>query len=131
MEDADETEAADPNEYEVMVTEAVPVDTSCITINQAYGLYPVEVVNDAIKKELNNMINNGVFGLVSKEERKRIPYKMIVPSKFFIKDKGQGDRVELKGRFVGGGHRQDETIYKKKFSPTASPSVIFITLADA
>ena len=129
--DADGTQGIDLNESEVMVTEAVPVDTNCMTISQAYSLYPADLVNEAMERELTNMIEKEVFGFVSIGDKKKIPRKMIVPSKCFTKDKGLGNRVELKGRFVGGGHRQDESTYERKSSPTASPSVIFITLADA
>jgi len=86
-------------------------------------------VDEAIEKEMKNMIDMGVFGSV--ERGSDIPKKMVIPSKFFLKNKGNNDNVELKGRFVGGGHRQDETIYERKSSPTVSPQTIFITLADA
>jgi len=100
-----------------------------MTIAQAYSLYPTEAVEKAIEGEMSNMILKGVFGMVKKGEN--IPGSLIIPSKFFIKDKGSDGNVELKGRFVGGGHRQNEHIYERKSSPTASSSTIFITVADA
>jgi len=132
-EEKSESESEDEDEEEeeikVLVTEAAPVDTSCMSIGQAYSIYPKTNVEDAIAKELQNMIDMGVFGPI--ERGSDIPKKMIIPSKFFLKDKGSNGTVELKGRFVGGGHRQDETIYERKSSPTASPQTIFISLMDA
>ena len=99
-----------------------------MTIAQAYSLHP-QAVEKAIEEEMSNMILKGVFGMVPKGEN--IPGSLIIPSKFFIKDKGSDGNVELKGRFVGDGHRENEHIYERKSSPTASSSTIFITLADA
>jgi len=65
------------------------------------------------------------------QERGKLSNKVIVPSKFFIKDKGSLSEPQLKGSFVGGGHRQDESIYERKSSPTAGTSSIFIMAVDA
>ena len=126
-EDADES--VDVEESKVLVVEAAPVDTSCMSISEANSIYPKGIVEEAIEKEMKNMVQMGVFGMVENETN--IPGKMIIPSKFFLKDKGSEGKTELKGRFVGGGHRQDDAIYERKSSPTASPQTIFITLMDA
>ena len=117
---------------ERLVIERDPkIDTNCMTIKQAMELYPKDKVEEAVVKELTNMTEKQVFKLVSKEERRKLPSDVIVPSKFFLKDKGQNLFIELKGRFVGGGHRQSETIYERKTSPTVATSTIFIVLVDA
>ena len=79
--DSDEDEDdVEEEESEVLVTEAVPLDTFCMTINQAYSMYPAEKVDEAIEKELTNMIEMEVFGLVPPQERALISKKFIVPS---------------------------------------------------
>ena len=128
-EDDEDDEELGIKESKVLVVEAVPIDIFCMTISQAYSIYPKDKVVEAIEKEIKNMIDMGVFGPV--EKGSDIPKKMVIPSMFFLKDKGNSDNIELKGRFVGGGHRQDETIYERNSSPTTSPQTIFITLADA
>ena len=128
-EDSDDDDEAE--EAEVLMVEAVPLDTSCMTISQAYSMYPAAKVDEAIEKELSNMIDMKVFGLVSMQEHAGLSKKVIVPSKFFLKDKGSDLDPQLKGRFVGGGHRQDEQIYEKKSSPTAGTSTIMVMVADA
>jgi len=133
-EDESEEDIEEEEEIKVLVAEAAPVDISCMSIAQAYSIYPktnVEITNVeiAITKELQNMIDLGVFGPV--EKGSDISKKMVIPSKFFLKDKGSNGTVELKERFVGGGHRQDETIYERKSSPTASPQTIFVSVMDA
>jgi len=85
-----------------------------MTIREAYSLYPADIVDGAIEKELMNMIEKDVFGFVGKEEFSKLPRKVIMPTKFFLKNKGSEDAVDLKGRLVGGEHLQDETIYQRK-----------------
>ena len=51
-------------ESEVLVVEGVPLDTSYMTINEAYSIYPEDTVIEAMKKELSNMIEREVIGLV-------------------------------------------------------------------
>jgi len=110
-EEKDENEEDDDEEEEckVMVTEAASVDVSCLSIAQALSFYPKETVEKAIENEMENMIKKQVFGPVKKGDD--IPGNLIIPSKFFIiKDKGTAGDPELKGIFVGGVHRQDESI---------------------
>jgi len=75
-EDDDEAEEA-----EVLMVEAIPLDTSCMTISQAYSMYPAAKVDEAVEKELSNMIDMKVFGLVPMQERAGLSKKVIVPSK--------------------------------------------------
>jgi len=116
-------------EEKVLVVEAVPIDISCMTISEAFSIYPKDIVEEAIKKKLQNMIDMKVFGMVT--DGTDVPRKMLIPSKFFLHDKGSDGEAILKGRFVGGGHRQHEEIYERKSSPTASPQTIFVSLMDA
>ena len=106
----------------------IHVDTSVMTIVQAMSLYTKELVESAVKKETTNMVEKNVFKRISLKESSSIPKDLIIPSKLFIKDKGN---KELKARFVGGGHRQSERIYERKSSPTVGAATIFIVVVDA
>jgi len=113
------------------VREMMPIDTSCMTIRKTYSLYPADIVDGAIEKELMNTIEKDVFGFVGKVELSKLSRKLVMPTKFFLKNKGSEDAVDLKGRLVGGGNRQDETIYQRKSSPTAGAPTIFVMIVDA
>jgi len=54
-----------------------------MTIQEAFSIYPQDMVEEAIKKELQNMIEMKVFGIVDGTD---VPRKMLIPSKFFLKD---------------------------------------------
>ena len=126
-EEDEDDEQLETEESKVLVVEAAPIDISCMTISEAFSIYPKDIVEEAIKKELQNMIEMKVFRMVA--DGTDVPRKMLIPSKFFLKDKESGGEAILKGRFVGGGHRQHED--ERKSSPTASPQTIFVTLMDA
>ena len=106
----------------------ISVDTSVMTISEAMSVYTKDLVESAVNKEMLNMVEKGVFKRVSLKESSSIPKDLIIPSKLFLKDKGN---KELKARFVGGGHRQCEKIYERKSSPTVGAATIFIVVVDA
>ena len=106
----------------------ISVDTSVMTISEAMSVYTKDLVESAMNKEMLNMVEKGVFKRVSLKESSSIPKDLIIPSKLFLKDKGN---KELKARFVGGGHRQCEKIYERKSSPTVGAATIFIVVVDA
>jgi len=107
-EEEDEDDEQIEIEEKVLVVEAAPIDILYMTICDAFSIYPKDIVEEAIMKELQNMIDMKVFGMVT--DGTDVPSKMLIPSKFFLKDKGSGGEAILKGRFVGGGHRQHEEI---------------------
>jgi hypothetical protein len=117
-----------------LTTPLTSIDRNCMTIKQAMSLHRRELVEAAIKRELTNMVEKSVFKVVNKDDAKQIIQGTIVPSKFFMKEKvNPHDRsfLELKGRLVAGGHRQDPSIYESKGSPTAKTTTIFLMMADA
>jgi hypothetical protein len=94
----------------------------------------------AIVKELLSLLSKGVAHGVHRKDlspeavRKIIPSGFNLTQKFTLDSVGQG-RVEdvFKGRLIGGGHRQDKSLYinPEISSPTVSVSSVFITVQIA
>ena len=85
-------------------------------------------VEDSMKKEFTGLVRKWhpvKFSDIPKVERKNI-----LPGQGLVREKSTG----MKGRFVGGGHRQDISqydIYREVSSPTASLSSFFAVAAHA
>ena len=109
-----------------------PVDYTSyhITVKQALHSYRNEAI-EAIKKELQNTIAYKVW---TPFKIMNIPKKArILPSSAFLKEKyfANGTFDKLKARLVGGGHRQDRSIYEKSEieSPTADIASVILLAA--
>ena len=89
-----------------------------MTTKESIDSFGFEATHVSVRKELQHMIDKGVFEVVNLSEHSKIDKNMIVPSKLFIKEKNG----VLKSRLVAGGHRQDPDIYERKSSPTISTS---------
>jgi hypothetical protein len=104
-----------------------------LDINQAIKKFGKEATMAALDSELMNMINKSVFIPLTPEMLENIPKENIVPSSAFFKGKSddEGFFIEVKGRLVAGGHKQDESIFPKMSSPTVSPYTVFMQAAHA
>ena len=89
-----------------------------MTTKESIDSFGFEATHVSVRKELQHMIDKGVFEVVNLSEHSQIDKRMIVPSKLFIKEKNG----VLKSRLVAGGHRQNPDIYERKSSPTISTS---------
>ena len=87
----------------------------------------------AMRDELVSLEEKKVFkpvfaGSLSEEQRKRV-----IPCKMFLKEKYLADGTfdKIKARLVGGGHRQDKTVYEveETSSPTASLTAVYAAMA--
>ena len=108
------------------------INTSCMSVEEALKLYESSLVYKAVEKELKNMLDMKVFKRLSRHELAELSPKVVMGSKFFLKDKGvMANLIELKGRMVAGGHRQDITIYERKSSPTVGAPTIYVVMIDA
>jgi hypothetical protein len=91
----------------------------------------------AAREEINRL--HGVSGGtatwvgVPVEEAKQLPKRSILPCKLFLKDKMDptGRYEKTKARLVGGGHRQDKSLYDDLAAPTVSTTHVFMHLAVA
>ena len=123
---------SDPASLSVHEKPVSEIDTSCMSVEEALKLYDPSLVYKAVEKELRNMLEMKVFKKLTREDLAELSSKVIMGSKFFLKDKGvMLNFIELKGRMVAGGHRQDVTIYERKSSPTVGAPIIYIVVIDA
>ena len=103
------------------------------SISQCIDKLGKEVTLDAVKKEMQQMIDKKVWRPIHKEEIK--DKKNIIPSKLFLKEKydAEGKFDKLKARLVAGGHRQDRTFYTEEdiTSPTIATQSVFTIAAIA
>jgi len=76
-----------------------------LSIRKSYEVYGIEETNNAIKAEINNMIEKGVWTEVKPGE---IESDNIVPSQLFLKAKldAAGQFIKLKARLVACGNRE-------------------------
>jgi hypothetical protein len=85
---------------------------------------------DAITKELQQLMEKGVFKPVHMKDLSAEERRSIIPSKMFLKDKYKADGAfdKIKARLVAGGHRQDRGQYTEDqiSSPTVNLSHVFI-----
>ena len=86
---------------------------------------------EALKCELQSMINKKVWQPVRKSTLSAAEQSTILNSLAFLKQKyhpdGSPDRV--KARLVAGGHMQDETLYCDTASPTVDINNVFMEAA--
>ena len=92
-----------------------------------------EKAEEAIKKELMQMINHKVFHAVSYANIPLEERRKIIRSHMFIKEKflPNGDFEKIKARLVADGRGQDAVHDSEKTSPTVSVSSIFLLAAIA
>jgi Reverse transcriptase (RNA-dependent DNA polymerase) len=104
---------------------------AAMSIKEATTLYGQDPVRQAGRTELLNCINKGVWRCLPTTY---IPHKPI-PSKLFLTPKmtASGEFKLLKGRIVGGGHRQDTSMFldSEVSSPTVSLTSVMIGAAMA
>jgi len=88
-----------------------------------------EAAEKSILKELGSIHAKGTFRPVQVRNLSFQQRKSIIPSKLFLRDKYAPDGTfeKLKSRLVGGGHRQDRTLYEdhERSSPTLSTTGVF------
>eukprot|EP01030_Chromulinospumella_sphaerica_P034324 gene34324-biopygen8787 len=103
-----------------------------ITVRAALKTFPTQA-EESMKKELQQMLDKGVFQGVRAEDLPPEELKRRIPSSMFLKEKfnAQGDFEKLKARLVAGGHRQDKELYGDVSSPTASATGVMIVCALA
>jgi hypothetical protein len=97
-------------------------------IEEAMKVKPQEA-EQSILKELRSIHDKGTFKPIHIRDLSYQQRKSIIPSKLFLKDKYSPDGTfeKLKSRLVGGGHRQDRTLYEdhERSSPTLSTTGLF------
>jgi hypothetical protein len=85
---------------------------------------------EAIRKELQQLMEKGVFQPVHLKELSIDERRGVIPSKMFLKDKYKADGTfdKIKARLVAGGHRQDRGNYTEDqiSSPTVNLTHAFI-----
>jgi hypothetical protein len=88
---------------------------------------------DAIRKELKQMIDKGVWHPVRIKDLTLQQRKSIIRSSMFLKEKydSTGKFEKLKARLVANGNMQDKSLYPDVSSPTASTSCVFAIAAIA
>jgi hypothetical protein len=73
-------------------------------------------------KELEIMVEKGVFLIVELSKLTSQQLRDVLPSKIFLKEKFvQKELDRLKARLVGGGHRQDRSKYSE--DETSAPTI--------
>ena len=104
---------------------------SVMTLSEAKSVYGVEAVREAGFTELRNCIDKEVWDCLPPGVKTIRP----IPSKLFLTPKmtPTGEFKLLKGRIVGGGHRQDHTMFNDNeiSSPTVSLTSVMIAAALA
>lgn len=99
-----------------------------MSIGQAILEYG-DPAEEAIRDELNKMIDLNVFTAVHKRDTKGVT----IPCSMFIKPKHHADGSfdKIKARMVAGGHRQDWSGEEECSSPTVSWETVLTFLATA
>ena len=102
-----------------------------MNIKEASEKYGNDPVQQAGRKELQNCLDKQVWEGVLPDAR----HPTTIPSKLFLTPKHtpEGTFKLLKGRIVGGGHRQDTSVFKDSeiSSPTVSLTSVMIAAAMA
>ena len=103
------------------------------TIKECQRKLGIRTTNEAIKKELKQMLDKKVWQPEYYENIK--DSAKLLPSMMFIKEKTRPDGTfdKLKARIVAGGHRQDKLMYTADqiSSPTVSMNSVFAVAAIA
>ena len=103
-----------------------------VSYSTALKVFDESQTKDCMQKELEGLVQKWhpiLSSSLSKTER-----KSVLPGKGLVRKKNKMGEEILKGRFVGGGHRQDITeydIYREVSSPTAGLSSFFAVAANA
>ena len=91
-----------------------------------------DVAEQAVRAELEQMINKGVFKILTPSEARG---KVIIQSHMFMKEKRDqlGELIKVKARLVAGGNEMDKSIYTadRTTSPTIHVESLFMILALA
>jgi hypothetical protein len=99
-----------------------------MTIKEAMKARPEEAERSMFN-ELKGIHDKGTFIPVRVADLSAEEARRILPSKLFLKEKFSPMKVyeKLKSRLVGGGHRQDRTLYEdhERSSPTLSTTALF------
>ena len=102
-----------------------------MTIKEAVLVYGDSAVQEAGRVELQNCLDKDVWEYIPRDVRVIRP----IPSKLFLTPKmsPEGKFKLLKGRVVGGGHRQDASQFSESevSSPTVSLTSVLIGAAVA
>jgi hypothetical protein len=105
-----------------------------ISVKEAAKLYP-EAADAAIRKELKQLYDLQTFSPVDPHTLTSEDRKSAIRSFLFLKEKfaADGSFEKLKARMVGGGDRQDRSLYSEEeiASPTATTSSILMCAAIA
>ena len=102
------------------------------TIKQCIKKVGPQVTNEAVKKELSQMLSKGVWEPVFAQDLTEEERKSIIVSRLFLKEKYKANGEFEKARLVAGGHQQDRTVYdRQETSPTIATSSVMIIAAIA
>ena len=105
------------------------------SISQCIKKVGPRVTNEAVKKEMSQMLSKGVWEPVFARDLTEEDRKSIIVSRLFLKEKvkANGEFEKLKARLVAGGHQQDRTVYEKKHtsSPTIATTSVMLIAAIA
>jgi len=88
---------------------------------------------NSILKELAQIVDKGVWEVISKSELTRAQLRKVIRSSMFLKEKftSSGEFDKLKARLVAGGDSQDKTLYDNLSSPTVAQETVMMVLAIA
>jgi Reverse transcriptase (RNA-dependent DNA polymerase) len=94
-----------------------------MSTQEARRLYGEKLVDDATIEELNNCMHKGAWECLPPSHKGKF-----LPSKMFLTPKKlpSGELDKIKGRIVGGGHRQDRSLYQD--SEISSPTVALTSI---
>jgi len=104
-----------------------------LSAQEAYRLWPTDVVDAAICNELSNMDKQQTWTVVPTAEAadyQRSTGHRVITSKMFLKEKWKGNTFDkLKCRIVAGGHQQHSDSYSDVSAPTVDMSSVFLLLS--
>ena len=100
-----------------------------MTVSQGIEKHGDKAV-DATLKECQQLVDTDSIDPVHLKDLTDDEISAIIPSKFFLREKffADGNFEKLKGRIVGGGHKQDRTKFGDLYSPTVSTTSLFLHL---
>ena len=103
-----------------------------ISLAKAMNMYG-DAAGASIKKELQQMLDKGVFRAVHEADLTAEQRKGAIRSLMFLKEKytASGNFEKLKSRLVADGSQQDRNVYGDSSSPTASVPALFTVFGIA
>ena len=103
-----------------------------MTINQGIEKHGDKAVN-ATLQECQQLVDTNSLDPTRLKDLTDEEKAAIIPCKFFLREKffADGNFEKLKGRMVGGGHKQDRTKFGDLYSPTVSTTSLFMHLPIA